>query len=88
MVTVTWVFAIGCFWVSISIQIVHIKRGLTVGVSVQITGALNWMVRQTSELETNVVAVERTKEYTETPNEVHACDIWPLCMWHACDRLS
>ena len=28
------------------------------------------MVRQTSELETNVVAVERTKEYTETPNEV------------------
>ena len=36
----------------------------------QITVALNWMVRQTSELETNVVAVERTKEYTETPNEV------------------
>lgn len=28
------------------------------------------MVRQSSELETNVVAVERTKEYTETPNEV------------------
>ena len=28
------------------------------------------MVRQTSELETNVVAVERTKEYSETPNEV------------------
>ena len=36
----------------------------------QITGSLNWMVRQTSELETNVVAVERTKEYSETPNEV------------------
>jgi ATP-binding cassette subfamily C (CFTR/MRP) protein 3 len=33
------------------------------------------MVRQTSELETNVVAVERTKEYTETPNEVHT---WKL----------
>ena len=43
------------------------------GVAVQITGALNWMVRQTSELETNVVAVERTKEYTETPNEVCTC---------------
>ena len=28
------------------------------------------MVRQTSELETNVVAVERTKEYSETENEV------------------
>ncbi len=29
------------------------------------------MVRQTSELETNVVAVERTKEYCDTPNEVN-----------------
>ena len=37
---------------------------------VQITMALNWMVRQTSELETNIVAVERTKEYTELPTEV------------------
>ena len=26
----------------------------------------------TSELETNIVAVERTKEYIETPNEVTA----------------
>ena len=36
----------------------------------QVTGALNMMVRMTSELETNIVAVERTKEYSETPNEV------------------
>ena len=28
------------------------------------------MVRMTSELETNIVAVERTKEYAETTNEV------------------
>lgn len=28
------------------------------------------MVRMTSELETNIVAVERVKEYTETPTEV------------------
>ena len=28
------------------------------------------MVRMTSELETNIVAVERTKEYAETRNEV------------------
>ena len=28
------------------------------------------MVRQTSEMETNIVSVERIKEYTETPNEV------------------
>jgi len=25
----------------------------------------------TSELETNIVSVERTKEYSETPTEVH-----------------
>lgn len=30
------------------------------------------MVRQTSELETNVVAVERIKEYIETPNEARS----------------
>ena len=36
----------------------------------KITQALNWMVRMTSELETNIVAVERTKEYSETPTEV------------------
>ena len=28
------------------------------------------MVRMTSELETNIVAVERVKEYSETPTEV------------------
>ena len=32
------------------------------------TGSLNWMVRQMSELETNVVAVERTKEYSDPKN--------------------
>ena len=31
---------------------------------------LNWMVRMTSEVETNIVSVERTKEYSETPTEV------------------
>ena len=36
----------------------------------QITQTLNWMVRMTSELETNIVAVERVKEYSETPTEV------------------
>ena len=36
----------------------------------QVTASLNWMVRMTSDLETNVVSVERMKEYTETPTEV------------------
>lgn len=39
----------------------------------QITQTLNWMVRMTSELETNIVAVERVKEYSEIPTEVTSC---------------
>ena len=34
------------------------------------TQALNWLVRMTSDLEANIVAVERTKEYSDLPNEV------------------
>jgi ABC-type multidrug transport system fused ATPase/permease subunit len=50
----------------------HINAGL-VGLSISyatsITNSLNWVVRMTSELETNIVAIERTKEYAETPTE-------------------
>ena len=43
--------------------------GLTLSAAMQITQTLNWMVRMTSELENNIVSVERIKEYTETPVE-------------------
>ena len=43
---------------------------LIFNVFLQVTQTLNWMVRMTSELETNIVAVERIKEYIETPTEV------------------
>ncbi|XP_014673768.1 PREDICTED: multidrug resistance-associated protein 1-like [Priapulus caudatus] len=43
--------------------------GLSISYALSITQTLNWTVRQTSELETNVVAVERIKEYSETPCE-------------------
>lgn len=36
----------------------------------QVTQTLNWLVRMTSELETNIVAVERVNEYSEIENEV------------------
>lgn len=36
----------------------------------QITAYLNWLVRMSSELETNIVAVERVKEYSEMEKEV------------------
>ena len=40
----------------------------------QITQSLNWIVHMTSELEANIVAVERTKEYSELANEVCGFD--------------
>ena len=38
--------------------------GLSVSYSLQITQSLNWIVRMTVEVETNIVAVERVKEYS------------------------
>uniref|UniRef100_A0A3B1IQA1 ATP binding cassette subfamily C member 3 n=1 Tax=Astyanax mexicanus TaxID=7994 RepID=A0A3B1IQA1_ASTMX len=43
--------------------------GLSVSYALQVTMSLNWMVRMTSDLESNIVAVERVKEYSETPPE-------------------
>ncbi|KAM4692498.1 LOW QUALITY PROTEIN: ATP-binding cassette sub-family C member 3 [Rhinophrynus dorsalis] len=43
--------------------------GLSVSYALQVTMSLNWMVRMTSDLETNIVAVERVKEYAETETE-------------------
>ncbi|XP_072416269.1 multidrug resistance-associated protein 1 isoform X2 [Chiloscyllium punctatum] len=43
--------------------------GLSVSYALQITSTLNWMVRMTSEVETNIVAVERVQEYSHTPKE-------------------
>ncbi|XP_023560436.1 multidrug resistance-associated protein 1 isoform X1 [Octodon degus] len=43
--------------------------GLSVSYSLQITSYLNWLVRMSSEMETNIVAVERLKEYSETKKE-------------------
>ncbi|XP_074855480.1 ATP-binding cassette sub-family C member 2 isoform X2 [Carettochelys insculpta] len=43
--------------------------GLSISSALNITQTLNWLVRMTSELETNIVAVERVHEYTEVENE-------------------
>uniref|UniRef100_A0A670ZSU0 ABC-type glutathione-S-conjugate transporter n=1 Tax=Pseudonaja textilis TaxID=8673 RepID=A0A670ZSU0_PSETE len=52
---------------------VFVKNSLNsgiVGLSISsITQTLNWLVRMTSELETNIVAIERLNEYTEIKNE-------------------
>jgi ABC-type multidrug transport system fused ATPase/permease subunit len=43
--------------------------GLSVSYALNVTQSLNWMVRMSSQLETDIVAVERVKEYTELPVE-------------------
>ncbi|XP_012683657.2 ATP-binding cassette sub-family C member 2 [Clupea harengus] len=43
--------------------------GLSISYALNVTQTLNWLVRMTSELETNIVAVERVSEYTEIKNE-------------------
>jgi ATP-binding cassette subfamily C (CFTR/MRP) protein 1 len=43
--------------------------GLSVSYALQITQTLNWLVRMSSDVETNIVAVERIKEYSETEQE-------------------
>lgn len=43
--------------------------GLSITYALNVTQTLNWLVRMTTELETNIVAVERVKEYTEIPTE-------------------
>ncbi|KAJ3154725.1 Canalicular multispecific organic anion transporter 2 [Geranomyces variabilis] len=43
--------------------------GLMLTYSLNVTQTLNWMVRQSCEIETNIVSVERMKEYIELPQE-------------------
>ncbi|XP_023687022.1 ATP-binding cassette sub-family C member 3 isoform X2 [Paramormyrops kingsleyae] len=43
--------------------------GFSVSYALQVTMSLNWMVRMSSDLESNIVAVERVKEYAETETE-------------------
>ena len=43
--------------------------GLSISYALSVTSVLNWLVRMTSELETNIVSVERVKEYAELETE-------------------
>ena len=43
--------------------------GLVMAYTLQITQSLNWIVRQTVEVETNIVSVERCLEYAQLPSE-------------------
>lgn len=52
----------GCSWVPLS--------SAPSDSAMQVTQTLNWLVRTSSELETNIVAVERVHEYMTVKNEV------------------
>jgi ABC-type multidrug transport system fused ATPase/permease subunit len=43
--------------------------GLAMSYALQITTSLNWIVRQTVEVETNIVSVERVLDYARLPSE-------------------
>ncbi|NXG80702.1 MRP1 protein, partial [Baryphthengus martii] len=43
--------------------------GFSVSHALQITGVLNWLVRSWTEIENNIVSVERVREYLRTPKE-------------------
>jgi ATP-binding cassette, subfamily C (CFTR/MRP), member 1 len=64
--------------------------GLAMSYALQITTALNWIVRQTVEVETNIVAVERILEYARLPSEAPEIipDSRPPVAWPADGRLD
>uniref|UniRef100_G3Q646 ABC-type glutathione-S-conjugate transporter n=1 Tax=Gasterosteus aculeatus aculeatus TaxID=481459 RepID=G3Q646_GASAC len=43
--------------------------GLAVSHSLQVTGILSWIVRSWTDVENNIVSVERVNEYADTPKE-------------------
>ncbi|KAJ3122071.1 hypothetical protein HK098_003135 [Nowakowskiella sp. JEL0407] len=52
--------------------------GLMLTYSLNVTQTLNWWVRQSCEIETNIVSVERIKEYSELPTEAAEYTSYPL----------
>ncbi|XP_019222150.1 canalicular multispecific organic anion transporter 1 [Oreochromis niloticus] len=63
--------------------------GLSVSYALNVTQTLNWLVRMTSELETNIVAVERVNEYTQLKNEADwVIDTRPPQMWPEAGRVQ
>ncbi|XP_046552046.1 multidrug resistance-associated protein 1-like [Haliotis rubra] len=57
--------------------------GLSVSYALQITQSLSWMVRMTSDIEANIVSVERMKEYSEISTEAEWSDLsrQPSASW-------
>lgn len=59
--------------------------GLALSYALNITQSLNWIVRMTVEVETNIVSVERMLEYSDLPSEApaHIEETMPPATWPA-----
>ncbi|PVD37039.1 hypothetical protein C0Q70_04032 [Pomacea canaliculata] len=68
MVSTSIVFASSVF-VLVTPDITGGQAGLSITYALQITQALKWLVRTVSDLETNIVSVERVQEYSELKTE-------------------
>ncbi|AWU74051.1 uncharacterized protein C5L36_0A06450 [Pichia kudriavzevii] len=57
--------------------------GLSVSYALQVTQSLNWIVRMTVDIESNIVSVERVMEYATLPHEAPAVieDKRPAANW-------
>ena len=62
-------FAAAMFAVSDQNSIDPSQVGLVISYALNVTAVLNWLVRTTADVETNIVAVERLKEYSEITQE-------------------
>ncbi|KAI8870282.1 hypothetical protein GQ42DRAFT_162835 [Ramicandelaber brevisporus] len=64
--------------------------GLAVSYSLNITQSLNWCIRQSAEIETNLVSVERVAEYIDLPSEAPAIidDVRPPAAWPESGRIE
>ncbi|XP_044753851.1 multidrug resistance-associated protein 1-like isoform X2 [Coccinella septempunctata] len=75
------------FSVLFSVTVKHLNAGLlglSITYALEITETLNYLVRIASEVETNIVSVERIREYTQAPQEapwdnsdVYISSSWP-----------
>ncbi|NWY76647.1 MRP6 protein, partial [Erithacus rubecula] len=63
-------------------QLSPAAAGFSISCALQITGVLNWMVRSWTDVENNIVSVERVREYLSTPKEAPGTlssklQVWP-----------
>ncbi|KAI9470014.1 MAG: multi drug resistance-associated protein MRP [Benjaminiella poitrasii] len=62
--------------------------GLSVSYALSVTQALNWVIRSYCDIETNIVSVERVKEYIDLPREKYEAPRSVDPMWPAKGKIE